>query len=69
MQNESLYAFDSMLTSSINGIAGPSENGYVADLSRGSQTVTSGGETWIEVSSSLARCPASVMLDSVSNTL
>ena len=29
---------------------GPPENGYVSDLSRGSQTVTSGGETWIEVS-------------------
>ena len=31
-------------------LTGPPENGYVSDLSRGSQTVTSGGETCIEVS-------------------
>lgn len=30
--------------------AGPHENGYVADLHRGHPAVTSGGETWIEVS-------------------
>ena len=30
-------------------LAGP-ENGYVTELSRSSQTVTAGGETWIEVS-------------------
>ncbi|KAL3151598.1 hypothetical protein ABBQ38_012592 [Trebouxia sp. C0009 RCD-2024] len=36
---------------------GPPENGYVSDLSRGSQTVTSGGETWIEVGKGTAYTP------------
>lgn len=31
-------------------LAGPQENGYVSELHRGHPAVTSGGETWIEVS-------------------
>ncbi len=36
-------------------LAGP-ENGYVTELSRSSQTVTAGGETWIEVSILESNC-------------
>ena len=36
-------------------LAGP-ENGYVTELSRSSQTVTAGGETWIEVSNLESNC-------------